>query len=69
MVRSKTTGKLYNEDRMIYILNPKQAAFYMSKQVILYDVFDSNESVVFVFDKSESYPSYDEWCSRKPKVQ
>jgi len=41
----------------------------MSKQVILYDVFDSNESVVFVFDKSESYPSYDEWCSRKPKVQ
>lgn len=69
MVKSRTTGVAYNPDEMIYIVNPKQSAFYISKEVKLYDVFESRGDLLCAFNKLESYSTYKEWCERRPVRQ
>lgn len=66
MIKSRTTGKQYNPDEMIYIVNPKQSAFYISKELVLYDVFESRGDLLCAFNKIDSYQIYREWCDRRP---
>lgn len=62
---SKTTGRAYKGERMVYILNPVQTAKYLKHGMTLYDIFESNGSLVFVFDKDETKEIYDLWCKRE----
>ena len=67
---SKTTGKTYNLWGVIKILNPRQAAFYVSRGLEIQD-FELSEDknkepiLVFYFNKDETKEPYDEWCRRK----
>lgn len=68
---SKTTGKTYDIWSVIRILNPRQAAFYVSRGLEIQDIELSEDRktkepiLVFFFNKEETKEPYDEWCSRK----
>ena len=68
---SKMTGKTYNLWGVIRILNPRQAAFYVSRGLEIQDIELSEDRktkepiLVFFFNKEETKEPYDEWCSRK----
>lgn len=67
---SKTTGKTYNLWGIIRILNPRQAAFYVSRGLEIQDIELSEDKskepiLVYYFNKEETKEPYDEWCSRK----
>jgi len=67
---SKTTGKTYNLWGIIRILNPRQAAFYVSRGLEIQDIElseDKSKEPIFVyyFNKDETKQPYDEWCKRK----
>lgn len=68
---STTTGKTYDIWSVIRILNPRQAAFYVSRGLEIQDIELSEDRktkepiLVFFFNKEETKEPYDEWCSRK----
>ena len=67
---SKTTGKTYNLWGIIRILNPRQAAFYVSRGLEIQDIELSEDKskepiLVYYFNKDETKQPYDEWCKRK----
>lgn len=62
-IQSLVTGRFYEQERMCYILNPKQAALYIKNHCILYDVvIGRDDKIVFVFDKGQTAPYYKAWC-------
>ena len=68
---SKTTGKTYDLWSVIKIVNPKQAAYYVSRGLEIQDIELSEDRktkepiFVYFFIKDETKEPYDEWCSRK----
>lgn len=65
MIKSKTTGKLYNPDKMVFIVNPKQIAKYMDNEAVVYDFFSSRDSIVVAFSKEDTKDLYDKWCKHE----
>ena len=66
---SNTTGKQYCPSEVVRILNLRQATLYMANGAELLDIYPSidfktNEKVlVFIFDRTKTYPLYDAWCN------
>lgn len=66
-----TMSQPYDYFETITILNPRQAAFYMSKKVHLLDVRLGNDRetgepiLLYYFNKEETRSAYDEWCNRR----
>lgn len=52
----------YEAEDVILIYNTKQAYFYVLKNCPLVDLFCSNGTLVFAFDRAVSKPLYDKWC-------
>lgn len=47
-----------------------QVAFYMKNGIKTIDVYlGRNDTIVFRFDKKESYPLYIQWMKNKPKKE
>ena len=69
--KSRVTGKEYDLWSVIKILNPKQAAFYMSQGLELKDLEVSEDRktkepiLVYYFLKDETKEPFDIWCKRK----
>lgn len=71
--RSITTHKQYNifDKDILKIINPLQAAFYVSRGCDLLAVKPSTDRktgepiFVYWFFRSDSKQAYDEWCNRK----
>jgi hypothetical protein len=69
--RSAITGKKYDVfDDVIILVNPSQAAWYVSKNVNLLDVRLGNDKktgnpiLLYLFKRSETKEVFDEWCKR-----
>ena len=68
MTRSQKTGKIYEEQDSVYIVNPVQAYEYLNHDAVLYDIFPGRDRrIVFVFNKTEVQPLYDAWCNYELK--
>lgn len=71
MVKSNFTGKTYDPNKAVRILNMHQAAAYMNNGVTLIDLWPSKDVktgkpiLVFIFDREESKEVYDLWCNHK----
>ena len=70
-ITSQVTGKTYDVFSVVRILNVRQAAFYMSKSVILQDIEVSQDRktnlpvLVFYFNKDDTKEVYDIWCNQE----
>lgn len=65
-VQSCVTGKIYDPNKVVYILNTLQTYKYIENNAELLDVklgFDNK--LCFVFDKENTYELYDKWCKRE----
>lgn len=75
--KSITTGRKYNifDKNILHIINPSQAAFYVSRGCDLLAVKPSEDRktgkpiFVFWFFREESKEAYDEWCKQKQEIQ
>lgn len=63
--KSNVTKLCYDAAKMVYILNPKQAALYLKNNAVLYDLFENRGSLVFVFDRNETTELYRAWCDHR----
>ena len=69
IVRSSVTGTEYDTNKVIRILNYKQAALYMAHGARLYDVYPSKNSktgetcLVYIFDRQDTKPLYELWIN------
>lgn len=71
MVKSSFTGKMYDPNKSVRIINMQQLAAYMANGVTLLDIYISKDYkterpiLVGIVDKEESYDSYKLWCDHK----
>lgn len=63
-VRSIVTGKVYDNDRVIWISNIAQAAFYYTNNAIIYDINVQNDRLAIAFMRDETKELYKEWNAR-----
>lgn len=68
MVKSNFTGKTYDPNKAVRILNMQQAAAYMNYGIDLIDLYSSKDKngkpiLVFIFNREESKEAYDLWCN------
>lgn len=64
LVKSKLTGKLYEEEAGIKIPNHLQAYKYMINGLQMIDVIYTDR-LIPVFDRAESKPYFDLWCKHE----
>lgn len=70
-VRSKTTGKVYCPSDAIRIVNIRQVAQYMRKNIEILDFYVSKDLkteediLVFLVNKKESQKAYQEWLESR----
>ena len=71
MVKSSVTGKMYDPNKSVRIINMQQLAAYMANGVTLLDIYISKDYkterpiLVGIVDKEESYESYKLWCDHR----
>ena len=71
MVKSNFTGKMYDPNNAVRIVNMQQLAAYMANGVELLDIYISKDYktnkpiLVGIVDKEDSYESYKLWCDHK----
>lgn len=70
MKKSKVTQRVYDVFSIVKIINPRQAAFYASCGLPIEDIEVSRDRKTgepifcFYFNKQDSKPHFDSWCSR-----
>ena len=68
---STLTGKEFNKEDIIKILNPTQASAYCANGAVLLDAYPSRHYetgkpiMVFVFDRTKTQGFYDLWCKHE----
>ena len=71
MVQSFVTGRMYDPNKSVRIINMQQLAAYMANGVTLLDIYISKDYkterpiLVGIVDKEESYESYKLWCDHR----
>lgn len=72
MLQSSLTGEMFDEKDCVRILNPRQASFYWGEKGIKpYSIYPSKDLrtgepiIVFLFSRSKTQESYEEWQQRK----
>ena len=71
MVKSSVTGRMYDPNKSVRIINMQQLAAYMANGVTLLDIYISKDYkterpiLVGIVDKEESYESYKLWCDHR----
>lgn len=73
--RSAITGKKYDVfDGVITIINPLQAAYYVSQGVDILDVQLSTDRktgkpiLIYLFRREETKEVFDQWCRQKEEI-
>jgi hypothetical protein len=63
---SEVTGKMYENEDVVFYRNPAQSAFMISKGAKLIDIFvDSKMKFVFVFDRKDHDRITPLWINNK----
>ena len=71
LITSKLTGKSYNVEDVVRIVNVLQLSLYIENGVELIDIYTSRDYktkkpiLVAVFDKNNSAWAYDLWCKHE----
>lgn len=73
--RSALSGEKYDvfDKDLIHLLNPQQAAFYVSRNIPILDVTLSTNRengrpiLCYIFRRSETKEVFDAWCKQKEK--
>lgn len=60
-IRSATTGRIYEQEDMIYISNPVQIAKYLKYKCTLYDLLEANDKLIGAFSREETQELYKKW--------
>lgn len=63
-VRSIVTGRVYDNEEVIWISNIAQVAFYYTNNAIIYDVNVQKNRLAMAFMKDETRELYQEWNKR-----
>lgn len=67
MIKSETTGKIYDPNKTVRLVNLKQILFYMNREVEILDFYPSEDFktkepiLVFIVSKYDTYDVYQEW--------
>ena len=65
-VQSSVTGKCYETDECVFIVNPLQVYKYLLNDLAPIDVLPGEDNkIVFVYNRQESRDLYDKWCKRE----
>ncbi len=65
-VQSNVTGKCYDTDESVYIVNILQTYKYLINDAELLDVLPGEDNkLVYVFNKKKTYKLYDAWCKHE----
>lgn len=65
-ILSEVTGKVFDDDDVVYYRNIQQSAFYMSNKVIPVDIFcDDNGKLVFAFKRKDHKRMIPIWLANK----
>lgn len=71
MVMSETTGKSYDTNSVVRLVNMQQLAAYMANGVELLDIYSSRDFktnkpiLVGIVDRKASQKCYDLWCKHE----
>lgn len=65
-VQSMVTGKCYETEECVYIVNPLQVYKYLSNDLAPLDILPGEDNkLVFVYSRNNSKFLYDKWCKRE----
>ena len=64
-IKSVTTGRVYEQEDMVYLVNPVQIAKYIKYGITLYDLDESNGRLIGVFSRRETKEVYNKWQNKE----
>ena len=65
-IQSTVTGKCYETEECVFIVNPLQVYKYLINDAVPLDILAGEDNkIVYVYDKKTTYPLYDKWCKRE----
>lgn len=60
------TGKCYETNDCVYIVNPLQVYKYLLHDLAPLDILPGEDNkIVFVYNRKNSHELYDKWCKRE----
>lgn len=63
---SLVTGRIYNPERCVNLLNPLQVSRYIKHGATLYDILiGRDDKLVYVFDKDETRELFTKWVNHE----
>lgn len=65
-VQSVVTGKCYETDECVFIVNPLQAYKYIFNNAVPLDILAGEDNkIVYVYNRKQTHDLYDRWCKRE----
>ena len=65
-VQSSVTGKCYETDECVFIVNPLQVYKYLINDAAPLDILAGEDNkIVYVYNRKLTHDLYDRWCKRE----
>ena len=65
-VQSTVTGKCYETDECVFIVNPLQVYKYLINDAAPLDILAGEDNkIVYVYNRKSTRDLYDRWCKRE----
>ena len=65
-VQSSVTGKCYETDECVFIVNPLQVYKYLINDAVPLDILAGEDNkIVYVYNRKSTRDLYDRWCKRE----
>ena len=65
-VQSSVTGKCYETDECVFIVNPLQVYKYLINDAAPLDILAGEDNkIVYVYNRKSTRDLYDRWCKRE----
>ena len=65
-VQSSVTGKCYDTDECVFIVNPLQVYKYLINDAAPLDILAGEDNkIVYVYNRKLTHDLYDRWCKRE----
>ena len=65
-VQSTITGKCYETDECVFIVNPLQVYKYLINDAVPLDILAGEDNkIVYVYNRKLTHDLYDRWCKRE----
>lgn len=65
-VQSMVTGKCYETDECVFIVNPLQVYKYLINGAVPLDIIAGEDNkIVYAYNRASTHKLYDAWCKRE----